>query len=69
MFLKLQVYVKGSVEATKLYQRAFDAKVGHSTKNADGTYLHVELDIDQYKLVITEAEDVLPISNSMQFQL
>ena len=40
-----QINVQHSVEAVKLYQKAFDAKIISEHKHDDGSYLHCELDI------------------------
>jgi PhnB protein len=64
----LQVYVKGSVEAVELYQRAFDAKLGLTGKNADGSFMHAELDVYGQTLAVSEADDKT-IGNNMQFCL
>lgn len=37
------MYVKGSGETLKFYQKAFDAKLVCEYKNDDGGYLHAEL--------------------------
>jgi len=65
----MQVYVKGSVEAVELYQKAFDAKLGLNTGiNKDGTYYHAELDVYGQILAIAEA-DGRTAGNNMQFCL
>jgi PhnB protein len=67
-----QVYVKGSVEAVALYQKAFGAKVSNEYKNEDGSYMHVELDVFGQVLAVSEG---LPYAgesitgNTMQFCL
>jgi PhnB protein len=64
----MQVYVKGSVEAVALYQKAFDAKLGLTGKNADGTYMHAELDVYGQIVAISEADDK-SVGDNMQFCL
>lgn len=49
------VYVKGSVEAVELYQKAFDAKLVSEYRNEDGSYMHAELDVFGQILAISEA--------------
>ena len=51
MEIGLQIYVKGSVEAVALYQEAFDAELGYSFQNDDGTYMHAELSVDGNNLL------------------
>ena len=41
----MQAYVKGSVEAVALYQKAFDAKLVCGDPNQKVSYDHAELDI------------------------
>jgi len=66
----MQVYVKGSVEAVQLYQRAFDAKLISEHKNEDGSYLHAELDIFGQVLALSELREEKNITgNTMQFCL
>jgi len=64
----MQVYVKGSVEAVELYQKAFDAKLGITGKSDDGAYMHAELDVDGQIVAVSEASDQT-IGNQMQFCL
>ncbi len=66
----MQVYVKGSIEAVRLYQKAFDAKLVSEHKNDDGSYLHAELDIYGQILALSESvEDQNIAGNTMQFCL
>lgn len=51
----MQVYVKGSAEAVKLYQSAFDAALVSAYKNEDGSYYHSELDVYGQILAVAEA--------------
>jgi uncharacterized glyoxalase superfamily protein PhnB len=46
-----QIYVKGSVEAVNLYQRAFNWTIGMNFVNPDGTYLHVSLMSDEREML------------------
>lgn len=50
----MQAYVKGSVEAVALYQKAFDAKLTSEYKHEDGSYYHSELDIYGQCLAVSE---------------
>ena len=36
-----QIYVKGSIEAVKLYREAFNLTDGMTALNTDGTYEHI----------------------------
>ena len=51
----MQTYVKGSDKAVALYQEAFGAKVVDSYPNADGTFIHCELDVYGQILAVAEA--------------
>jgi len=51
-----QIYVKGSVEAVALYQRAFGWTIGMNFKNEDGTYAHASL-MSRRREVLAVAED------------
>lgn len=62
----MQIYVKWSVEASALYQKAFDAKIVSEHKNDDGSYLHAELDAFGQILAISEATDERITGNTMQ---
>jgi uncharacterized glyoxalase superfamily protein PhnB len=68
----MQIYTKGSTEAVKMYQKAFDAVLGYNVKNEDGTFYHSELDV--YGQIISVAErpvkdDTGITGNTMQFCL
>ena len=67
----MQVYVKGSVEAVELYQKAFNAELGYNVKNEDGAFYHSELNV--YGQIISVAErtgdDGSIPGNTMQFCL
>lgn len=63
----MQMYIKGSVEAVKLYQKAFEAQLISEHKNEDGSYLHAELDAFGQVLAISEAADGNVSGNTMQF--
>lgn len=63
----MQVYVNGSVEAAKFYQKAFDAKLVCEHKNEDGSYLHAELDVYGQIVAISEVEGEKVVGDTMQF--
>ncbi len=44
----MQVYVKGSVEAIKLYQKAFNAEILGLYPDDNGGYMHSELNAYVY---------------------
>ena len=51
----MQVYVQGSGEAIRLYQKAFDAGIVREYPCGDGTYYHAELDVYGQILAVSEA--------------
>lgn len=63
-----QVYVKGSVEAAKFYQEAFDAKLQSAYLDSEGKYYeHAELNIYGQIFAIAELPDQTPNpGNTMQ---
>jgi len=63
----MQMYVKGSVEAVRLYIKAFDAKPGCEYRNDDGSYMHSELNAFGQILAVSEAADDIVCGNNMQF--
>lgn len=65
----MQMYVKGSAEAIKLYQKAFNASIGSDYRNPDGSSMHTELNAYGQILAISEAEDGVTAGNNMQFCL
>lgn len=66
----LQVYVKNSDKAAILYQEAFDAVMVASYPQADGTYMHAELDIYGQIFALSETfEEERITGNTMQFCL
>lgn len=66
----MQVYVKGSVQAAKLYEEAFGATLLCEYKNAEGVYEHAELDIFGQIFAISELMEEKSITgNTMQFCL
>ncbi|WP_040328733.1 VOC family protein [Clostridium ihumii] len=68
----MQVYVKGSGEAVKLYLKVFNATLGFNVKNSDDTFYHSELDICGHTLAVDEANDdndKIIIGNTMHLWL
>lgn len=66
----MQIYVRRSDKAVRLYQKAFDADLTASYTNEDGTYMHAELDIYGQILAVSEADNEERITgNTMQFCL
>lgn len=53
-----QIYVKGSLEAAELYQKAFNLTKGMTALNEDGTYEHVSLMSGENEIIaIAEGSD------------
>lgn len=65
----MQIFVKGSAEAVKFYQRAFDAPLVVGYKNNDGSYMHAELDVYGQILAVSEEDNNRTNGNRMQFCL
>ena len=65
----MQIYVKGSAEAIKFYQKAFDAPLVAAYQNDDGTYMHAELDVYGQILAVSEEDSNRTFGNRMQFCL
>lgn len=63
----MQVYVKGSVEAVKIYQKAFNAEVLGVYPNDNGEYMHSELNAHGQILAVSESTDKFTVGNNMQF--
>ena len=63
----MQVYVKGSVEAVKLYKEAFNAEILGVYLDDNGGYMHSELDVYDQILAVSELNDELETGNTMQF--
>ena len=63
----MQVFVKGSIEAVKLYKTAFDADVLCTYAAENGGYMHSELNAHGQIIAVSEiAEDVI-VGNTMMF--
>ena len=62
------LYVKNSVEAVELYQKAFGMELGYHVKNADGAYFHAELyqDGEEALAVVEAAADECPGNQAVQ---
>ena len=68
MKITLQAYMKGSVEAVKHYQKAFNATLGYNVLNPDNTYMHAEINRkDQHIISISESEEWAMSGKNMQF--
>jgi Uncharacterized protein conserved in bacteria len=67
----MQIYVKESDKAVELYQKAFDAELVASYPNADGTFMHAELNVYGQVLAISEAlkDEERITGTTMQFCL
>lgn len=68
----MQIYIQGRAEAIEFYQRAFDADLGYNEKNADGTYIHAELNLQDYVIAVGEdsgSSKERITGNTMQFCL
>ena len=65
----MQVYVKGSVEAVALYQKAFGATLVAEYKNGNGSYDHAELDVFGQIVALSETQEGSVTGNVMQFCL
>ena len=63
----MQVYVKGSVEAVEMYQKAFNATLISKVRNTDNTFLHAELDVSGQIISLSEADQENIPGNTMQF--
>ena len=63
----MQIYIKGSVEAVELYQKAFNVQLTSEHRNTDNTFLHAELDVDGHTIAISEKNIEKMPRNTMQF--
>lgn len=65
-YFGIGIYVKGSVEAAKLYSEAFGLELGYHVLNEDGSYFHSELMKDnEPALSVVEAQDA-PAGNPIE---
>ena len=65
MTLGATLYVKNSAEAAAFYCDAFGMNIGYNAKNADGTYLHAELEKDGQSLFAVSESDEESITRAM----
>lgn len=63
----MQVYVKGSVEAVKFYEKAFHAEVLEVYPDDNGGYMHSEINAYGQILAVSEINENLVVGNTMQF--
>ncbi|MBE5867798.1 MAG: hypothetical protein E7293_02415 [Lachnospiraceae bacterium] len=63
----MQIYVKGSVEAVDIYQKAFNEEILGLYADDNGGYLHSELNAYGQIIAVSELTDNLVIGNTMQF--
>lgn len=68
MKINLQAYLKGTIEAVELYQKAFGATLGYNVQNPDDTYMHAEIVLNgQHIISISESDDWAVSGKNMQF--
>ncbi len=63
----MQVYVKGSIEAVNIYQKAFNAEILCLYPNDNGGYMHSELNAHGQIIAVSELTDNHVSGNTMQF--
>lgn len=63
----MQVFVKGSIEAVELYQKAFNAELLCAYPNDDGGYMHSELNAHGQVLAVSEITEDVIAGNTMMF--
>ena len=63
----MQIYVKGSVEAVKLYKEAFNAEILGLYPDDNGGYMHSELNAYGQILAVSELNEDMVLGNTMQF--
>lgn len=63
----MQVYVKGSIEAVNLYQKAFNAEILCLYPDDKGGYMHSELNVHGQVLAVSEITEKPIEGNNMQF--
>lgn len=63
----MQVYVKGSVEAVKLYEKAFNAEILCIYPDDNGGYMHAEINAYGQILAVSEITENQTVGNTMQF--
>jgi PhnB protein len=65
MTLGTTLYVSKGEEAIALYRDAFGLSLGYNAKNADGTYLHAELQRDGQTIIAVSESDESAIRDAM----
>ncbi len=63
----MQVYVKGSKEALKLYQKAFNGDILCEFPDDNGGYMHSELSAYGQVIAVSEITEEVNHGNTMQF--
>jgi len=63
----MQMYVKGSVEAVEVYQKAFQAEILAVYPDDNGGYMHSEINAFGQILAVSERIDDVVVGNTMQF--
>ena len=63
----MQVFVKNSMEAVALYQKAFDAELLCAYPDGSGGYMHSELNAYGQILAVSEISEDVTIGNTMMF--
>ncbi|WP_160680513.1 VOC family protein [Clostridium sp. C8-1-8] len=68
MKIGLQGYIQGTVEAAEFYQKAFGATLGYNVRNADGTFMHAELNLDgQLLIALSETSSSVGLENIKRY--
>lgn len=68
MKIGLQAYIQGTVEAVEFYQKAFGATLGYNVLNADGTFMHAEINLDgQLLIALSEASSSIGLENIKRY--
>lgn len=70
MKISPQVYVRGSIEAAKMYCNAFEAEISFEVKDEkEHAYAHCELSVNgQLFLAVSEAPDNCDVSKKSKWQ-
>lgn len=69
MKMVFQVYIEGTVEAVEFYCKAFNAKLGMTGINEDGTYMHAEIKVNNKCIMYLSEANGKSTSDKMQFCL
>jgi uncharacterized glyoxalase superfamily protein PhnB len=68
MKIGLQAYIQGTVKAVDFYQKAFGATLGYNVRNADGTFMHAEINLDgQLLIALSEASSSVGLENIKRY--